>query len=78
MPPWHAGSTATLTRVAVGRGAVWWDGADDGTVWRIGPRSGDITDAIRVTQGLRATADVLPLALTADADAVWVTVSYGP
>ena len=76
MPRGH--NSATLTRVAVGRGAVWWDGADDGTVWRVDPNSGDITDAIRVTQGLRATADILPLALTADADAVWVTVSYGP
>ncbi len=76
MPRGH--NSATLTRVAVGRGAVWWDGADDGTVWRVDPKSGDITDAIRVTHGLRATADILPLALTADADAVWVTVSYGP
>jgi len=71
-------TSGTMTRVAVGRGAVWWDGADNGHVWRIDPETGKIVSAVRVTPGLAATTDILPVSLAAGADGVWVTVGFGP
>lgn len=71
-------NTATLSRVAVDKGAVWWDGADNGNVWRVDPATGKILSAVRVTRGLAATTDILPVSIAAGADGVWVTVGFGP
>jgi predicted Ser/Thr protein kinase len=71
-------NSATLSRVAVDKGSVWWDGADNGNVWRVDPKTGKIVSAVRVTPGLAATTDILPVSLAAGADGVWVTVGFGP
>jgi streptogramin lyase len=69
--------SGTLTRVAVGRGAVWWSGADAGTVWRVDPQTNKIVSTIRVTP-TAGTLQVEPVMLSTGAGAVWVTVTYGP
>ncbi len=71
-------NSGTITRVAVDKGAVWWDGADNGNVWRVDPETGEILSVARVTPGLAATTDILPVSLAAGADGVWVTVGFGP
>jgi serine/threonine-protein kinase len=64
--------------VAVGQGAVWWDGADPGTVWRVDPETNRVVSTIRVTPRLRGTVDIAPAMLATGAGSVWVTVTYGP
>jgi streptogramin lyase/predicted Ser/Thr protein kinase len=71
-------NSGTITRVAIDKGAVWWDGADNGNVWRVDPKTGKIVSAVRVTPGLAATTDILPVSVAAGADGVWVTVGFGP
>jgi streptogramin lyase len=70
--------SATLTRVAVGGGAVWWTGGDSGGVWRVDPKTGRIISMIRVTPPITATADIGPVAIAAEPGAAWVTVTFGP
>jgi serine/threonine protein kinase/streptogramin lyase len=69
--------SGTTTRVAVGRGSVWWEAPDAGVVYRVDPGSGRIVSAVHVTPPLRATADAEPVSVAAGADAVWVTVTFG-
>jgi hypothetical protein len=71
-------NSGTISRVAVDKGAVWWDGADNGNVWRVDAETGKVLSAVRVTPGLAATTDILPVSLAAGADGVWVTVGFGP
>jgi hypothetical protein len=71
-------NSGTISRVAVDDRSVWWDGADNGIVWRVDPGTGKIVSALHVTQGLKATADILPVSIAAAADGVWVTVGFGP
>ena len=71
-------NTATLSRVSVDKGAVWWDGADNGNVWRVDPETGKIVSTVHLTGGLRSTTDILPVSIAAGADGVWVTVGFGP
>jgi len=64
--------------VAVGDGAVWWDGGARGTVWRVDPPTGRLIKTIRITPVAGTVNDFTPNLIAAGADAVWVTVTYSP
>jgi streptogramin lyase len=71
-------SSASQTRVALGPDAVWWDGVDAGLVWRVDPRTAKILSGTRVTPVPTATTSIAPVGITAEANAVWVTVGSSP
>ena len=72
-----AGSSFTGS-FAFGSDAIWWNGADTGTVWRVDPRSGAITSTIRLTPPVRGYFSAQPYAIAATSNAVWVTVRVPP
>jgi predicted Ser/Thr protein kinase len=71
-------SSSTPTRVALGDGAVWWNGADTGAVWRVDPKTDKVVSRMRITPALTSFDQIEPLGITTTPDGVWVTVSFGP
>jgi predicted Ser/Thr protein kinase len=63
---------------ALADGAVWWNGADSGTVWRVDPKTGRIVSTTRVTPPIASFADYEPLGIATSAGGVWVTVRVAP
>jgi streptogramin lyase len=64
--------------LAVGEGAVWWNGANSGTVWRVNPKTQKIDATARITPPLESFSDFLPFGIAAGAGGVWVTVTIAP
>jgi tRNA A-37 threonylcarbamoyl transferase component Bud32/glutamine cyclotransferase len=64
--------------VTFGDGAVWWNGADSGTVWRLEPRTGRIVSTIDIAPPWVAAGDFEPVGIAAGAGGVWVTVTVPP
>lgn len=73
-----AASNSTLTHIALGRKAVWWNGADAGTVWKVDPKSGTIISTVRITPPIQNFQEIEPLGIAAGDGAVWVTVGIAP
>jgi tRNA A-37 threonylcarbamoyl transferase component Bud32/streptogramin lyase len=73
-----ASSNSTLTHVALGRTAVWWNGADAGTVWKVDPKTGTIISTVRITPPIENFQEFEPLGIAVGDDAVWVTVGIAP
>jgi len=71
-------SLSPTTHIALGPGAVWWNGTDSGTIWRVDPSTGKIVSTIRVTRRWALSTDVEPLGIAYGGGAVWATVSYQP
>jgi len=71
-----APSATNGTRIAVGKGAVWWN-PTYGTIWRL-DRTGKVVRAIRVTPRYAFSGDAAPLGIAAGAGGVWTTVTIGP
>ncbi len=64
--------------LALGEGAVWWNGGDSGTVWRVDPAAARIDSTIRVKAPLSSFLDFEPYGIAAGAGGVWVTVRIRP
>jgi YVTN family beta-propeller protein len=64
--------------LALGTDAIWWNGGDAGSVWRVDLRRRAVTATIRVTRPFSSFGDFLPYAATAGAGAVWITVRVAP
>jgi streptogramin lyase len=75
--PESYGSSLNST-LAVDDGAVWWNGADAGTIWRVDSKTGEIVSSIRLTAPYEDVSDFEPLGIAAGAGGVWVTVSITP
>jgi glutamine cyclotransferase/predicted Ser/Thr protein kinase len=76
--PGSQSSLSQTTHLAIGPGAVWWNGTDSGTIWRVDPGTDKIVSTIRVTRPWALSTDVEPLGIAYGDGAVWVTVSYQP
>ncbi len=77
LPEPAASSDTPLTRVALGKHAVWWNGAA-GTIWRVDPLTERIVQAIHITPAPAFPPDIAPLGIAAGENAVWTTVTIGP
>jgi streptogramin lyase/predicted Ser/Thr protein kinase len=64
--------------LAAGDGALWWNGANSGLVWRLDPRTLKIDSTIRLTPPLQSFSDFQPVGIAAGAGGVWVTVRVAP
>jgi predicted Ser/Thr protein kinase len=73
-----AQNESEASRVVVGRGAVWWIGADSGILWRVDPRTGKIVSSTRLTPPVDSFGDFEPFGLAAGNRSVWVTVTTAP
>jgi streptogramin lyase len=72
------GSDDQAGALAVGEGAVWWNGGNSGTVWRVDPKTRKIDATVRVTPPLESFSDFVPFGIAAGAGGVWVTVTVAP
>ena len=73
-----AQNESEASRIAVGRGAVWWIGGDSGMVWRVDPRTGKIVSRTRLTPPVDSFGDFEPFGLAVGPGGVWVTVTTAP
>jgi hypothetical protein len=73
-----AQNESEASRIAIGRGAVWWIGGDSGIVWRVDPQRSKIVSTIRLTPPVDSFGDFEPFGLAAGAEGVWVTVTTAP
>jgi YVTN family beta-propeller protein len=73
-----AQNESEASRLAVGRGAVWWIGGDSGIVWRVDPHTGKIVSTTRLTPPVDSFGDFEPFGIAAGAGGVWVTVTTPP
>lgn len=64
--------------LAMGDEALWWSGGDAGVLWKIDPRTSNITSTIRVTSSVEHFGVPAPYGITAGADGVWVAVRIAP
>ena len=71
-----------IPNLALGEGAVWWNGVDTGTMWRVDPRSGRILSTVRLTRPIdeQNPPSVLslfePLSTAVGAGGTWVSISH--
>jgi len=68
----------SYSHLALSEDAVWWNGADSGSISRVDPRTGRIVATIHLTPKVTSFADFEPLGITTGAGAVWVTLTVGP
>src|SRR5262245_60555296 len=73
-----AQNESEASRIAVGRGAVWWIGGDSGIVWRVDPGAGKIVSSTRLKPPVESFSDFEPFDLAMTSEGVWVTVTSGP
>jgi streptogramin lyase len=73
-----AQNESEASRIAVGRGAVWWIGGDSGIIWRVDPRTGKIVSSTRLTPPVDSFGDFEPFGLAVGNGGVWVTVTTAP
>jgi hypothetical protein len=73
-----AASSNFTGSLALGHDAVWWSGAEAGTVWRVDPKTATIDATVRFTPPAQSFADPMPYAVAAAADDAWVTVRVPP
>jgi hypothetical protein len=69
------GASDVSGTLAVADGAVWWNGANSGLVWRVDPRTRRIDSTIQVTPPLESFSDFVPVGIATGADGAWVTVT---
>src|SRR5262249_41276432 len=60
--------------IALGEGAVWWNGGDSGLVAGVDPQSGEVFSVAKLTPPEGVLGNALPIGIAAGVGAVWATV----
>jgi len=77
-PPIGGAIGGGITTLVLGHDSLWWNGTDNGNLWRLDPRTNRLLATIHLSQPIsqqRALPQYEPLGIATGAGSIWITTA---